>query len=808
MANNLSTTRFYWRDPDTDEPLEGGKVYFYFPNTTTPKNTYTDAAQSNALPNPVILEADGGYDIYAVGLYKIRVTRADDTFVHEMDFVGAQGAAGGAGGLNSIERVYLTDHNIDLTEAGYTLISNRTVLNTFSLDPASDLGINFMILVKNIGTAALVIDPTLDERINGYTTLWIGPGDSTIISGNGTEFRSYMHSPYETRTVHLPSRTELSQLRPIQPPLTIVFDGYASFDDGGGAKYRRVAAQPSHQGKINLVLADGVTNQWYELDEPNPNLAMFGAFGTGTETTAISNAMTYAAAKDVAMEFIAPTYTIAANVDFLGADIFSRFDTTLASTNPKNIGRISNIKINGYSMTDVASSSPPPLECSGLIVVQYRTNAADGDDMWYVMSRNSKRNDYVAVRMGAGVGTDTGPWELVRNQSVFSLWEAFAYQSVLVAQARASYPAGTWADFDYSPAIIGAPTGVTNGSEPNPLDGAKANFIIGRRASDLNAQASLSCPRRADNTVSVMFLASTVGSNNVSVVCAGVTRTLNLRTSSGQRLVRLVMNADSYASSTVGMTITNNTSGQFVQIMGINVDRPQDVDPTLAGYDSWSYYVYSAEEHYNISTGAVEYAMRDLDIPSLVGAVHGREVRQITPIWSLDGVSNTFTKNIPKVARKAITIRQHTLIASKITSRVEHVFGDGWVEYFVTQSGTMRTDTVYLGMCIPQLVNNAAGLGCFNEVIYPRYVSVAAVGDYALGHSEIVVWRNSNNLRRVYAYQRTQPNNPNLRGGSSIESAIGAGPGFVSYAKLYTGFNVDAEKSYTGGSSHFVHVYG
>lgn len=51
-------------------PYAGGKVYFYIPNTSTPKNTYLTASQSVLNSNPVILDAAGRAIIYGDGMYR------------------------------------------------------------------------------------------------------------------------------------------------------------------------------------------------------------------------------------------------------------------------------------------------------------------------------------------------------------------------------------------------------------------------------------------------------------------------------------------------------------------------------------------------------------------------------------------------------------------------------------------------------------------------------------------------------------------------------------------------------------------
>lgn len=79
----------------------------------------------------------------------------------------------------------------------------------------------------------------------------------------------------------------------------VVTYGYSTVNDGGGAKYKRVASAPSHAGKFQT--SDGV---WWELDEVEVLPQMFGAkadstgVGLGTnDTTAIDNWLAYVLAK-------------------------------------------------------------------------------------------------------------------------------------------------------------------------------------------------------------------------------------------------------------------------------------------------------------------------------------------------------------------------------------------------------------------------------------------------------------------------------------------------------------------------------
>ena len=62
-------------------PLAGGSVYFYTPSTTTPKDTYQDAAQTIANSNPVILDSAGRAIIFGSGAYRQVVYDANGNLI-------------------------------------------------------------------------------------------------------------------------------------------------------------------------------------------------------------------------------------------------------------------------------------------------------------------------------------------------------------------------------------------------------------------------------------------------------------------------------------------------------------------------------------------------------------------------------------------------------------------------------------------------------------------------------------------------------------------------------------------------------
>ncbi|UIY28686.1 hypothetical protein LZK73_18320 [Neorhizobium galegae] len=69
MATILPTGETYFTDQNGD-PLAGGTIAFYVPNTTVPKDTYKDSQQLVFNTNPVVLDASGRAIIFGSGSYR------------------------------------------------------------------------------------------------------------------------------------------------------------------------------------------------------------------------------------------------------------------------------------------------------------------------------------------------------------------------------------------------------------------------------------------------------------------------------------------------------------------------------------------------------------------------------------------------------------------------------------------------------------------------------------------------------------------------------------------------------------------
>lgn len=79
-ASLLPNGKQYFVDPN-GRPLAAGKVFFYIPNTTTPKDTWQDSGETILNTNPVALDGNGLALIYGDGIYRQIVQDKDGNLI-------------------------------------------------------------------------------------------------------------------------------------------------------------------------------------------------------------------------------------------------------------------------------------------------------------------------------------------------------------------------------------------------------------------------------------------------------------------------------------------------------------------------------------------------------------------------------------------------------------------------------------------------------------------------------------------------------------------------------------------------------
>ncbi len=169
--------------------LASGKVYTYEPGTTTNKTTWTDQAKATPAANPIILDAAGKAEIWADGVYDLKIDDADDNnlttissavYLLNNGVVTWGGTSGGSSSNYTISptpalNAYAAGNEFAF-EANHTN-SGATTLNVSSLGTKAIQDANGNALVGNeivSGSVYKVIyDGTAFILINGVSPLTI-----------------------------------------------------------------------------------------------------------------------------------------------------------------------------------------------------------------------------------------------------------------------------------------------------------------------------------------------------------------------------------------------------------------------------------------------------------------------------------------------------------------------------------------------------------------------------------------------------------------------------------------------------------
>lgn len=173
--------------------LSGGKLYFYQPSTTTPKNTYTSSTKGVANANPVILDSAGRpdstgtpIDIFLDGSYKLVVKTSADVTIRTIDPFNTLGQL--------VNTTAITNGTTAITETSRDKLllcdasSGNVTLTLLAAATAGD-GFNLKIKKTDSSTGTVTIDANASETIDGSLTLVLSSYNQTIeIYSNGTSW--------------------------------------------------------------------------------------------------------------------------------------------------------------------------------------------------------------------------------------------------------------------------------------------------------------------------------------------------------------------------------------------------------------------------------------------------------------------------------------------------------------------------------------------------------------------------------------------------------------------------------------------
>lgn len=496
-----------------------------------------------------------------------------------------------------------------------------------------------------------------------------------------------------------------------------------------------------------------------------------------TRFESLVEAINYCSSNNASLYFPEGEYDVN-NIDFKGITING--DNSVFSGKPMNTGVIKGgISIGGYEPSSpIVHGVLPESTDSGSLIVKYRSKDEDQLDTYYVMSKNPRAGDYVSIRFGYGVGVGNAPFDLLREQTVFSVYDCLAYTDV-----RDFEYSGLWSDFSFTPLAIGAPAGTTSSAENA--------FVRGKMSSGVGDSVQFNIKVSKDGYINMMFLGSPQARTADIFINGSLYRTISFQRTVNQFITLPVFTG--FGEHEV--KIVNKTSGGVIYLAAVNAYRPGEADKCVdVSFDSWAHYIRNSENRYVNNSGASDYAISDADLGRFVGSYHGEESGSSYELYAgIDPIS--FEKGIPAIIR-GFNAHQKTRIANKIDVTSIHNFFDAGVSKVISMTGEMNTKTVFLGMCLPSMD--------FNEIVFPKNIDVSAEDErFALGNTDTVIWRNPKNNRMVYAYHTCFTGYNNMRGGAFIKSSTGA----TAYAKLYHGMNIDAENIFKEASFQITHMY-
>lgn len=155
MATQLQNGKQQFLDVNGD-PLVGGKVYFYIPTTSTPKDTWTDADETILNTNPVILDGNGQAVIWGSGSYRQVLTDSADVVIWDQ---------------------IVTD-SVSAVESGFTVNNSQIPDGEIAIAKLEDVSNNIVLGRIDTGAGAVEELPVGDD--NGEFVRWTGTKSLTF----------------------------------------------------------------------------------------------------------------------------------------------------------------------------------------------------------------------------------------------------------------------------------------------------------------------------------------------------------------------------------------------------------------------------------------------------------------------------------------------------------------------------------------------------------------------------------------------------------------------------------------------------
>ncbi len=171
--------KFRWFTED-GLPAAGWKMQFDLAGTSTPEDTFaeSDLDPMSANTNPIVADADGYFGpifINPTG-YKVTVLDENDVVQFTQDdvsdpgwtFFGTFGAQQSAGAKDQTDGYLVTNDDALVT------VDNGAVAAAINLQAAADR-LGLPLIIKNLGTSTLEVQPNGSETIDGVAAAYVLP---------------------------------------------------------------------------------------------------------------------------------------------------------------------------------------------------------------------------------------------------------------------------------------------------------------------------------------------------------------------------------------------------------------------------------------------------------------------------------------------------------------------------------------------------------------------------------------------------------------------------------------------------------
>lgn len=144
------------------QPEDGAQLFFFQTGTSTPKDTYSDAAATTPNANPVIADSNGLFsDIFITGNYKVQLKDKNDVQIWEADPVSEFAKVTDTGFTKNFATLSLASASTTLEDGDALNIKERTTGNSgggvWDVVLAASVSINTFNIVASTGSPTLAL---------------------------------------------------------------------------------------------------------------------------------------------------------------------------------------------------------------------------------------------------------------------------------------------------------------------------------------------------------------------------------------------------------------------------------------------------------------------------------------------------------------------------------------------------------------------------------------------------------------------------------------------------------------------------